>query len=280
MAGSKRRKKPLYRKPTKREQADFAEVERFLGPVERDRDRDALGALRDKVAVITGASRGIGLAIAEAFAAAECDLVLASRNAAPLRRAAEALTRSGRVRVIVKSCDVRDAKQVAALFAAVKQRFPCVDILVNNAGIAHEMSPVPELSVEKWNEVIATNLTGTFLCSRAAIPMMSRGGVIVNNLSVAATSVFAGEAGYCASKWGALGLTNTLREELREKGIRVVALMPGATDTEIWGQFWPEAPRDKMMRPEDVARAVLTAVTMPAETAIDEIRMGPAGGSL
>lgn len=242
--------------------------------------RSDIGTLRDKVAVITGASRGIGLAIAEAFAGAECDLVLVARNARPLRAAAEALSRSARVRVLIKACDVSDATQVSALFGAIKQRFPRIDILVNNAGIAHPMSAVPDLSVEKWTEVIATNLTGMFLVSRAAIRLMSQGGAIVNNLSVAATGVFAGESAYCASKWGAMGLTNTLREELREKGIRVLALIPGPTDTEIWNQFWPEAPREKMMRPEDVAQAVLTAVTMPPGTAIDEIRMGPAGGSL
>src|SRR5512133_3735323 len=163
MAASKRRKKPLYRKPTRREQADLADAERLLGPVERDRDRDALGTLRDKVAVITGASRGIGLAIAEVFAAAECDLVLAARNVRPLRSAAEVLTRSARVRVIVKSCDVSDPKQVAALFAAVKRRFPRIDVLVNNAGIAHEMAPTQDLPINQWNEVIATNLTGMFL---------------------------------------------------------------------------------------------------------------------
>jgi 3-oxoacyl-[acyl-carrier protein] reductase len=278
MAISKRgrSRKPLHRKPTRKEQRDESEnlIRAETG------ERNAVGALRDKVAVITGASRGIGLAIAEAFAAAECDLVLAARDVATLRGVAEALTRSARVRVIVKSCDVSDPKQVARLFAAVKQRFPRIDFLVNNAGIAHEMAPAQELPIEKWNEVIATNLTGTFLCSRAAIPLMSRGGVIVNNLSVAAIGVFAGEAAYCASKWGAMGLTNTLREELREKGIRVVALIPGPTNTKIWNQFWPEAPREKMMRPEDVAQAVLTAATMPPGTAVDEIRMGPAGGSL
>ena len=277
MATSRRRKKPLYRKPTWREQADLLEAERLIA---KEEGPPIVGALADKVAVITGASRGIGLAIAAAFAAAHCDLVLTSRNVKPLKNAAAALANTGDVRVIVKSCDVRDPKQVGALFAAVKQRFPRIDILINNAGTAHEMAPVPDLSVDKWNEVIATNLTGMFLCSRAAIPLMSSGGVIVNNLSVAATGVFAGEAAYCASKWGAMGLTNTLREELREKGIRVVALIPGPTDTEIWNQFWPEAPRDKMMRPEDVAQAVLTAVTMPPGTAVDEIRMGPASGSL
>ena len=246
----------------------------------RSARQSGAGMLRDKVAVITGASRGIGLAVAEAFAAAGCDLILTSRNVSALRKSAAAIAKRTGVRVMVESCDVGDAKHVSTLFAAVKKQFRRLDILFNNAGIAHEMAAVPDLSIAKWNEVIATNLTGTFLVSRAAIPLMGAGGVIVNNLSVAATSVFAGEAAYCASKWGALGLTNTMREELREKGIRVVALIPGPTDTKIWDQFWPDAPHEKMMRPEEVAQAVLTAVTMPPGTSVDEIRMSPASGTL
>jgi short-subunit dehydrogenase len=109
---------------------------------------------------------------------------------------------------------------------------------------------------------------------------MGAGAVIVNNLSVAATQAFAGMSAYCAAKAGALAFTNTLREELREKGIRVLALIPGAVNTDIWNQFWPEAPREKMISAEDVARAVVLALSMPANTAVDEIRMGPAGGAL
>ncbi len=93
--------------------------------------------------------------------------------------------------------------------------------------------------------------------------MMKRGGTIVNNLSVAATRVFAGSAAYNASKHGALGLTNTLREELRPRGIRVIALLPGATDTDIWTTLWPQAPRKKMMSPETVAAAILQAILLP-----------------
>ena len=271
MATSKRRKKPLKRKPAQG-------VTGRVGSTQPAGHAD--GTLRDKVAVITGASRGIGLAIAEAFAAEGCDVVLASRSWSSLRSAAENLTRSARVRVMAKNCDVADPKQVSRLFDTVKQRFPRIDILVNNAGFAHPLAPVPDLATEKWSEVIATNLTGMFLCSRAAIPFMRPGSVIVNVLSVAATNVFSGMSAYCASKWGALGLTNTMREELREKGIRVVALIPGPTDTKIWDQFWPDAPHDKMMRPEEVAQAVLTAVTMPPGTSVDELRMGPAGGTL
>jgi len=109
---------------------------------------------------------------------------------------------------------------------------------------------------------------------------MGSGAVIVNNLSVAAHQPFAGMSAYNASKAGALALTNTLREELRGQGIRVLALIPGATDTDIWQQFWPEAPREKMISPQDVARAVTLALGMPPNTSVDEIRMGPRSGTL
>jgi short-subunit dehydrogenase len=109
---------------------------------------------------------------------------------------------------------------------------------------------------------------------------MSPGAMIVNNLSVAAHQAFAGMSAYNASKAGALALTNVLREEMREKGIRVLALVPGAVDTDIWQQFWPDAPRYKMMSVHDVARVVVLALSMPTNTAIDEIRMGPASGTL
>jgi NAD(P)-dependent dehydrogenase (short-subunit alcohol dehydrogenase family) len=124
------------------------------------------------------------------------------------------------------------------------------------------------------------NLVGTFLCCRAAIPLMNGSGVIVNNISVAAHQAFAGMSAYSASKAGALAFTNTLREELRGQGIRVLALIPGAVDTDIWQQFWPAAPRKKMMSALDVARAVVLALSMPANTSVDEIKMGPSVGTL
>ncbi len=102
----------------------------------------------------------------------------------------------------------------------------------------------------------------------------------MNNLSVAAKGVFAGESAYCASKHGALGFTNTLREELRPRGIRVVALMPGATNTDLWNQFWSEAPRDKMMSPETVADAVVNLLLLPANSAVEELVIAPTSGSL
>jgi NAD(P)-dependent dehydrogenase (short-subunit alcohol dehydrogenase family) len=109
---------------------------------------------------------------------------------------------------------------------------------------------------------------------------MRRGSSIVNNLSIAATRVFAGSAAYNASKHGALGLTNTLREELRAKGIRVIALLPGATDTEIWDTLWPKAPRKKMMSVETIAEALMGALLLPENSTVEEITILPTGGAL
>jgi short-subunit dehydrogenase len=112
------------------------------------------------------------------------------------------------------------------------------------------------------------------------LPLMVAGGTIVNNLSMAAVHTFAGMSAYNASKAGALGFTNVLREDLRKRGIRVLALLAGATDTGIWDQFWPEAPREKMISPETVAQAVLHAIAVPAKASIEEIRIGPTAGVL
>src|SRR5205085_3734486 len=151
---------------------------------------------------------------------------------------------------------------------------------INNAGIAHPNRTVADLPLDLWRDVLDTNLTGMFLVTRAVLPLMQRGATIVNNLSIAATRVFAGSAAYNASKHGALGFTNTLREELREKGIRVIALLPGATDTAIWNTLWPEAPRKKMMQPETVAQALVNALILPAESTVEELVIMPSAGTL
>jgi NAD(P)-dependent dehydrogenase (short-subunit alcohol dehydrogenase family) len=139
---------------------------------------------------------------------------------------------------------------------------------------------VSKLSEKVWRDVLNTNLTGMFLCTRAALALMPRGGAIVNNLSVASQRVFTGQAAYIASKHGALGLTNTLREELRPKGIRVIALVPGPTATDIWNQFMPEAKRASMMSPEAVASAVVEALKAPGNAVVEEIRLMPLAGTL
>jgi NAD(P)-dependent dehydrogenase (short-subunit alcohol dehydrogenase family) len=235
--------------------------------------------LKGHVALVTGASRGIGFAIAEALAAEGCKLAITARNASALQEAARKLERQG-VIVLAEVSDVSSTQSVAELMAAVKRRFGRIDVLVNNAGIAHTLAPVEKLSPEVWRKVIDINLTGTFLCSHFGLPLMSAGSTIINNLSVAASGSFPGHAGYNASKYGALGLTNTLREELREKRIRVIALIPGPTDTEIWEQFWPDRPRDRMMNAESVAAAVVACLKLAPNSVVEEIRMRPIGGTL
>src|SRR4029077_10758397 len=131
-----------------------------------------------------------------------------------------------------------------------------------------------------WKDVLETNLTGTFLVTQAALAVMKRGSTIVNNLSIAANRVSAGSAADNASKHGALGLPSTLREELRPRGIRVIALLPGATDTDIWTTLWPQAPRQKMMSPLTVAQAVLEALLLPANATLESLEILPTAGSL
>ena len=235
--------------------------------------------LKSKVAVITGGSRGIGLALAQTLTQHGCRVVITGRDPRKLKETA-VLLKQNKTEVTALPCDISDAAQVEKLFKTVKKLYSSVDILVNNAGVAQALASVDQLPVEVWNRLIATNLTGTFLVTRAALPLMPAGGTIVNNLSVAAVHAFAGMAAYNASKAGALGFTNVLREDLRKRGIRVLALLAGATDTAIWNQFWPDAPREKMISPETVAQAVLHALTIPAKASIEEIKIGPTIGVL
>jgi len=234
--------------------------------------------LNGKIAAITGGSLGIGFAIAQALADEGCNLIISGRNQARLSRAAKELSKKTKVTAL--ACDVRDPRSVKRMFTAITRKFKRLDILVNSAGIAHKFKPTVEVSIKEWTDVVATNLTGTFLVTQAALPLMRRGGAIVNVLSMSAKRVFPNLAAYNASKFGALGFTNTLREELRQQGIRVIAVLPGSTDTPIWKTLWPEAPRHKMIRPETVAEALVSALKLPPESTVEELAIMPTGGPL
>ena len=241
--------------------------------------------LSGRLAVVTGGNRGIGLAIARALVAEGCSVLITGRDRAALKNAKAALSAvaSGitpQPEVFAERCEVHNSSSVAAVFAKVKKRWGRLDILINNAGISQAMFPIEKTPLELWQSVLDVNLTGLFLCARAAIPLMLRGATIVNNLSVAAKQIFPNFSAYNAAKHGALGFTLTLREELIPKGIRVTALMPGATDTEIWKQFWPDAPRKKMIEPESVAQAVVYAVSLPENANLSELTVVPVEGAL
>jgi NAD(P)-dependent dehydrogenase (short-subunit alcohol dehydrogenase family) len=240
--------------------------------------------LRGRVALVTGATRGIGLAIARALAAQHCNLILTGRDQSALRRIgrelASAKAGAAKIRILTHPCDVRDPDSVDDLFRSIRHEFNRLDILVSNAGIAHPNLPVDKIPFPVWKAVIETNLNGMFLVTQAALAVMRRGATIVNNLSISANRVFTGCAAYNASKHGALGFTNTLREELRPKGIRVIGLLPGATDTAIWNTLWPRAPRRKMMSPATVAQAVVNAILLPPNATVENLEILPSSGPL
>jgi len=229
---------------------------------------------RPKLALVTGASRGLGLAIAEALSERGFHLILTARDQRSLYRLASRLPNSTAI-----ACDIRDPQSVALLATLVRKRRR-LDVLINNAGIAGPAAPIATLPFEVWREVIDTNLHGTFLVTQAMLPFLAKGGTIVNNLSVAGRTAFPGMAAYNASKRGLLAFTETLRDELRPRSIRVVALLPGATDTGIWKQFWPAAPRRRMISPATVGQLVAIAVTLPASANIDELVVTPSAGPL
>lgn len=246
---------------------------------DKSKDGKNSGRLRGRVALVTGATRGIGLAIARAFAHEGCNLVLTARDETALSRARSELI-SAKTKILTRRCDVRTPESVDDLFRAIRREFKQLDVLINNAGIAHPHATIEKLPFPTWKDVIATNLTGMFLVTQAALVIMPRGSTIVNNLSIAADRVFPGSAAYTASKHGALGFTRTLREELRPKNIRVIALVPGATDTDIWNTLWPEAPRKKMISPDTVASAVVNAITLPENATVEVLEILPTVGTL
>jgi NAD(P)-dependent dehydrogenase (short-subunit alcohol dehydrogenase family) len=241
--------------------------------------RKSPSRLANRLALVTGANRGIGFEIALALAAEGCDLVMTGRDEKTLAQAHRKIEKLG-VRALAQTCDVRNPDSVDYLFVLVRALRRPLDFLINNAGIGHPHRTVGELPYPIWVNVIDTNLTGMFLMTTAALAVMKRGSAIVNNLSIAAERVFPGSAAYNASKHGGLGFTDTLREELRPKGIRVIALMPGAADTDIWKTLWPKAPRHKMMAPSTVARAVVNAMLLPVNSTVEKLVVMPSGGTL
>ena len=225
------------------------------------------------VAIVTGASRGIGYAIAEVLARRGYRLALVARSQSALEEAAQRLASAG-AESRAFACDVRDAARVSAAFGDILAWTGRVDVLVNNAGVGG-FGAVHELSEEAWDNTLDTNLRGVFLCSRAVAPQMirQRSGYIINVGSLAGKNFFAGAAAYCASKWGLMGLTKCMGEDLRGFGIRVSVICPGSVHTE----FSPHAGKDpkKMLQPEDVARTVGWLLEQSPTSFASEIELRP-----
>ena len=236
--------------------------------------------LEGKVALVTGASRGIGCAIARALLDEGAHTFLVSRRREAVRKLAAAWNAAGG-RAEALSADVTREREVNRLIARVKKRSGRLDILINNAGV-FTYKPFGKTTLEDWRSNIDTNLTGTFLCTRAALPLLKRkrGGHILNIISVAGREGYENCSAYCASKFGALGLSRVLAEELRPFGIRVTAILPGPVRTKMVQKLGLRVPKGRILEPEDVARTVVEALTQPQRASLEEIVLRPARGSL
>ena len=209
--------------------------------------------LTGKVAVVTGGSRGIGLAIASAMVGEGADVLICGRSAADLSQAKSAL--GGRVETA--QTDVREPTQVQAAIGHAVDRFGGVDILINNAGVGR-FDNVAELSIEDWRAVVETNLNGVFFACRSAIPLMRQrgGGWIINISSLAGSHPFIGGAAYCASKAGLNALSEVLMQEVRYDDIRVSCVAPGSVETQFSSPGGVTKKTAKLDA-SDVARVVL-----------------------
>jgi 3-oxoacyl-[acyl-carrier protein] reductase len=230
--------------------------------------------LEGKVAIITGASRGIGLAVAHRLGTLGAKLSLCARDAHKLESAAGELRAAGVAGVFSAAVDVTHGEQILAFVQNTDKALGPVAILVNNAGIGY-FGPTHEATEANWDSVLDTNLKAVFLASKAVAPGMieRRGGHIINIASLAGKNAFAGGGIYCASKWGLLGLTECMAEDLRAYGIRVSAICPGSVATD----FSPHGKKDisKMLQPEDIAHVVEMLVTQAPQSFISEVLLRP-----
>jgi 3-oxoacyl-[acyl-carrier protein] reductase len=213
-------------------------------------------SVQGKVAVVTGGTRGIGREIARALVGEGADVVICGRDKGLAEQVGADLSRSGPGRCAGIACDVRHYDQVEALMRHAAETFGGLDILVNNAGVAGR-GAVADLPLEKWHEVIETNLTGVFYCCRGAIPWMRRrgGGSIINISSLAGVNPIPNLSAYNASKFGLVGFSEAFMQEIRYDGIRVSTILPGSVDTGFAGRT--SGQEDWRLAPSDIAEVVL-----------------------
>jgi len=228
--------------------------------------------LSGKVALVTGASRGIGRAIALRLASLGAAVAICGRDKSALAGTHQDLEKVSS-RVYSQTADVTHSTDIAELVANTESALGPISILVNNAGIGL-FGPVQQKTEQEWDHVLSTNLKSVFLVSRAVIPgMISRSrGDIVNISSLAGRNAFAGGALYCASKWGLQGLTACMAEDLREFGIRVSSALPGSVATDF-GQRAKDP--SKALAPQDVAHAVAMLLTQSPKSFISEVQIRP-----
>ncbi len=229
-----------------------------------------------KIALVTGASRGIGAAITESFAKADFTVLAVARNRSHLESLAEKINSKS---VEIFPYDVSSFDAVHRLHAEIANKFSHVDVLVNNAGTGY-FEPITDMSFEHWQATLDTNLTGIFLMTKTFFPMLKQSpkAHIFTIGSSAGKKGFPNCGAYAASKFGALGFTEVLREEMRAHRIKVTAIIPGAVDTPFWDTQPAGFDRKQMLSASDVANAVIYAYTQSDANGVEEIILKPSRG--
>jgi 3-oxoacyl-[acyl-carrier protein] reductase len=231
--------------------------------------------LKGKTAVVTGGSRGIGLAIARALLGQGANVAITATKQETLEAAADALGGGGaRERLLPIRADVRAYAEVERAMSAAAQRFGSIEILVNNAGVGG-FAPVADMTVEDWDAVIDTNVTGVFHCCRTALPYLKRqGGWIINVSSLSSKNPFPNGAAYCASKAALNAFSECLMQEVRYDDIRVAYVLPGSVNTGFGSLANTKA--DWALSPDDVAAVVLDLLSHPARSLPSRVEIRPA----
>jgi NAD(P)-dependent dehydrogenase (short-subunit alcohol dehydrogenase family) len=231
--------------------------------------------VRGKCAVVTGASKGIGYAIAEALAGAGANVVISARNEAEVQEAARRLNEVSEGEVVGVASDVRRFEDVRRMIGTAVERFGGVDILVNNAGVGG-FGPVDRMEPDKWHQVIETNLNGVFYCCHEAIPVMRQrgGGWIINIASLAGKNPLPGGAAYNASKFGLVGFSEALMLDVRQDDIRVNYIMPGSVATHF-NDHTPTEEDAWKIQPEDIAQIVMDLLAFPGRTLPSRVEVRP-----
>jgi NAD(P)-dependent dehydrogenase (short-subunit alcohol dehydrogenase family) len=234
--------------------------------------------LTGRTALVTGATRGIGFAIARALADAGATVAICGRDQQGVDEAVRRLTNESQRKVVGKAADVRTSTSVAALFEWLDSETGGPDILVNNAGVGL-MKRTAELTVEDWQQSIETNLSGAFYCSREALGRLKNrgGGYIINIGSLAGKNAFAGGAAYNASKFGLNGLSEAMMLDHRYDNVRVTHIMPGSVDTGFSARESAQSAKaDWKIAPEDIGEIVLMLLRMPERTLVSRVEVRPA----
>ena len=231
--------------------------------------------LNRKVAIVTGSTKGIGLAVAESLIARGTDVVISSRNQKEIQETVEHLSKQGTARVVGQVCDVREVDQVQSLIQFAVSELGGLDILINNAGIG-DFRHVEQMSPEVWRRTLATNLDSLFYGCHYAIPELKRrgGGFIINIGSLAGRNPFPGGAAYNASKFGLIGFSEALMLEVRHDDIQVAYIMPGSVDTWFAGQT-PSGGDTWKMSAQDVAQVVVETLSRSPQCLTSRIEMRP-----